>query len=81
MFSSEMVPWPRRVLKERWSLSLRFSNMAGSSLSVVAGLPALGIVWIDYEQTAGPPTSPLAMRPRGPFDYAQGLDDNFHINR
>src|SRR5271156_543339 len=27
MFSSEMVPWPRRVLKERWSLSLRFSNM------------------------------------------------------
>src|ERR1700733_2118647 len=33
MFSSEMVPWPRRVLKERWSLSLRFSNMTRSSLS------------------------------------------------
>jgi hypothetical protein len=28
MFSSVMVPWPRRVLKERWSLSERFSNMA-----------------------------------------------------
>ncbi len=27
MFSSVMVPWPRRVLKERWSLSLRVSNM------------------------------------------------------
>src|SRR6266550_1203735 len=37
MFSSEMVPWPRRVLKERWSLSLRFSNMASASLSVGLG--------------------------------------------
>ena len=27
MFSSVRVPWPRRVLKERWSLSLRFSNI------------------------------------------------------
>src|SRR5271170_583681 len=33
MFSSEMVPWPRRVLKERWSLSLRFSNILSSSLA------------------------------------------------
>src|ERR1035438_1903921 len=33
MFSSVMVPWPRRVLKERWSLSLRVSNMTNSSLS------------------------------------------------
>src|ERR1700727_3391360 len=27
MFSSVMEPWPRRFLKDRWSLSLRFSNM------------------------------------------------------
>jgi hypothetical protein len=30
MFSSVMVPWPRRALKERWSLSLRDSNMLHS---------------------------------------------------
>ncbi len=41
------------------------------------------------EQTAGPfdrlragsSTAPLAIRLRGPFDYAQGQDDNFYINR
>ena len=34
MFSSVRVPWPRRVLKERWSFSERVSNMAVLSLAV-----------------------------------------------
>src|ERR1700712_2193241 len=37
MFSSVRVPWPRRFLKERWSFSERFSNMAWFSLSAGFG--------------------------------------------
>ena len=36
---------------------------------------------LHYEQTAGPSTTPLAMKLRGPFDYAQGQDDNFYVNQ
>ena len=40
MFSSVMVPWPRRVLKERWSLSLRFSNMMVCIPEFISGAEA-----------------------------------------
>ena len=42
MFSSVRVPWPRRSLKARWSLSLRFSNMAVLSLSCGEEMEAEG---------------------------------------
>ena len=35
------VPWPRRVLKERWSLSVRFSNIGQRQVYRASGWGAL----------------------------------------
>ena len=64
MFSSEMVPWPRRVLKERWSLSLRFSNMvlrvyqvcaAGRRSRFPSGMTTKGLVGHLFVEVAPAP--------------------------